>query len=158
MDMNGRTVENSIVETTHIIRPNHLNGSGRLFGGILMQWIDEVAALSAMRHARTNVTTVSVDNLNFMKSARSRDVVVLRGHVTHVGNTSLEVQVDTYVEAMDGNRHMINRAFLTLVCLGENDAPTKVAPLVLQTFEEKEAWKAGEKRREMRKTRKEEGF
>ena len=39
-----RKVSDSVVETVHIVRPNHLNNSGRLFGGILMQWIDEVGA------------------------------------------------------------------------------------------------------------------
>ncbi len=42
-----RKAEGSVVETVHIVRPNHLNGAERLFGGILMQWIDEVAALAA---------------------------------------------------------------------------------------------------------------
>lgn len=158
MDVNGRTVENSVVETVHIIRPNHLNGSGRLFGGILMQWIDEIAGLSALRHTRTNVTTASVDNLSFLKAARSRDVVVLRAHVTHVGNTSLEVRVDTFAERMDGRREMINCAYLTLVALDAQDRPVKVPPLVLQSQEEREEWKAGARRREMRKTRQWEGY
>ena len=47
-----RTVGESRVETVHIVRPNHLNAAGRLFGGILMQWIDEVAGIVAMRHPR----------------------------------------------------------------------------------------------------------
>lgn len=38
-----KRVEDSRVETVHIIRPNHLNAAGRLFGGMLMQWLDEVA-------------------------------------------------------------------------------------------------------------------
>ena len=37
-----KRVEDSRVETVHIIRPNHLNAAGRLFGGMLMQWLDEV--------------------------------------------------------------------------------------------------------------------
>ena len=45
-----RTVGESRVETVHIVRPNHLNAAGRLFGGILMQRIDEVAGIVAMRH------------------------------------------------------------------------------------------------------------
>ena len=65
--MERRKVSDSIVETVHIVRPNHLNGAGRLFGGILMQWIDEVAALVAKRHTHKNVVTVSVDNLKFLK-------------------------------------------------------------------------------------------
>ena len=40
-----RTVQDSIVETVHMVRPNHMNAAGRLFGGMLMQWLDEVAGL-----------------------------------------------------------------------------------------------------------------
>lgn len=53
----NRRAEESVVETVHIVRPNHLNGAERLFGGILMQWIDEVAALAAKRHTHRNVIT-----------------------------------------------------------------------------------------------------
>ena len=42
-----KRVEDSRVETVHIIRPNHLNAAGRLFGGMLMQWLDEVAGMVA---------------------------------------------------------------------------------------------------------------
>ena len=45
MKVESRKVSDSRVETVHIVRPNHLNAAGRLFGGMLMQWIDEVAAL-----------------------------------------------------------------------------------------------------------------
>ena len=45
MPMISKTVDDSRVETVHIVRPNHLNGANRLFGGILMQWIDEVAGI-----------------------------------------------------------------------------------------------------------------
>ena len=63
MNFRAKTVQESIVETVHIIRPSDLNDAGRLFGGVLMQWIDEVAALVAKRHSQMNVTTASVDNL-----------------------------------------------------------------------------------------------
>lgn len=42
-----RTVQDSMVETVHLLRPNHMNAAGRLFGGMLMQWLDEVAGLVA---------------------------------------------------------------------------------------------------------------
>lgn len=70
----NRRAEESVVETVHIVRPNHLNGAERLFGGILMQWIDEVAALAAKRHTHRNVITASVDNLSFLKGAYQKDV------------------------------------------------------------------------------------
>lgn len=153
-----RKVSESRVETVHMVRPNHLNAAGRLFGGILMQWLDEVAGLVAKRHTRSNVITASVDNLRFIKGAYQKDVIVIIGKVTYVGNTSMEVRVDTYVENVDGMRRPINRAYFTMVALDENDKPRKAPRLILETEEERAEWQAAEKRREMRIKRKEEGF
>ena len=49
MNIEAKRVADSMAETVHIVRPNHLNGANRLFGGILMQWIDEVAGIVAKR-------------------------------------------------------------------------------------------------------------
>ena len=83
-----KRVEDSRVETVHIIRPNHLNAAGRLFGGMLMQWLDEVAGMVAKRHTRANVITASVDNLRFIHGAYKGEMVVIVGKVTYVGTTS----------------------------------------------------------------------
>ena len=153
-----RTVGESRVETVHIVRPNHLNAAGRLFGGILMQWIDEVAGIVAMRHTRCNCTTASVDNLRFIRGAYQQDLLVIIGKVTYVGTTSMEVRVDTYIEDTEGMRRPINRAYFTMVALDENDKPCPVPKLLLESEEEKAEWEAAKKRRDMRKKRKEEGF
>ncbi|WP_109709804.1 acyl-CoA thioesterase [Faecalicatena contorta] len=153
-----KRVADSRVETVHMVRPNHLNAAGRLFGGILMQWLDGVAGLVAKRHAASDIITASVDNLRFIQGAYQKDVIVIIGKVTYVGNTSMEVRVDTYVESMDGMRRPINRAYFTMVALDENDRPREVPRLILETEEEKAEWEAAEKRREMRIKRKEEGF
>lgn len=142
-----------------MVRPNHMNAAGRLFGGMLMQWLDEVAGLVAKRHTRSNIITASVDNLHFMHGAYQGEMVVIIGRVTYVGNTSLEVRVDTYVEHLeDGMRHPINRAYFTMVALDENDKPKRVPGLIFETESEKAEWEAGKKRREIRMMRKKEGF
>lgn len=142
-----------------MVRPNHMNAAGRLFGGMLMQWLDEVAGLVAKRHTRSNIITASVDNLHFIHGAYQGEMVVIIGRVTYVGNTSLEVRVDTYVEHLeDGMRHPINRAYFTMVTLDENDKPKRVPGLILETESEKAEWEAGKKRREIRMMRKKEGF
>ena len=153
-----RKVADSRVETVHMVRPNHLNAAGRLFGGILMQWLDDVAGLVAKRHTRSNIITASVDNLRFIQGAYQKDVIVIIGKATYVGNTSMEVRVDTYVENMDGMRRPINRAYFTMVALDENDKPKRVPRLILESEEEKAEWEAAKKRREMRIKRKGEGF
>ena len=150
MTPEAKTVDDSRVETVHLIRPTHLNGADRLFGGILMQWIDEVAGIVAKRHSMANVTTASVDNLTFLLGAYQNDMVVIKGKLTWVGSTSMEVCVDTYVESPGGERHRINNAHFMMVALDENDKPVKVPKLILRTEDEHLAWSHGEERRRIR--------
>ena len=137
---------------------SYMNGAGRLFGGKLVEWMDELSALVAIRHCRRDVTTVAIDNLRFMCPAYQRDMVVLIGRITHVGTTSMEVRVDVYIEDMNGMRHPINRAYFSVVAMDENERPVEVPGIVIETEAQKAEWEAGEKRREMRLQRKKEGF
>ena len=150
MQVEMKTVDDSRVETVHIVRPNHLNGANRLFGGILMQWIDEVAGIVAKRHSMSNVTTASVENLTFLHGAYQNDMVVIKGKLTWVGSSSMEVCVDTYVETISGERDHINCARFMMVALDENDMPVRVPRLTLLTEEEHEAWAQAEERRRLR--------
>lgn len=153
-----KKVSDSRVEQVFQVRPEHLNGAGRLFGGQLMAWIDEVAGLTAIRHSQHNVTTASVDNLKFMRGVYQGDLVVLIGQVTYVGNTSMEVRVDTYVENLDGTRHPVNRAYLTIVAVDSDGKPTPVPGLEIESVGEQAEWEAGKKRKELRIARSKEGF
>ena len=154
MNVEAKTVDDSRVETAHIVRPGHLNGANRLFGGILMQWIDEVAGIVAKRHCMGNVTTASVDNLTFLHGAYQNDLVVIKGKLTWVGTSSMEVCVDTYVENPTGERHRINNAHFMMVALDKDDKPMAVPRLILQTEDEHLAWSHGEQRRLIRIQRK----
>ena len=154
MNIEAKTVDDSRVEPVHIVRPTHLNGANRLFGGILMQWIDEVAGIVAKRHCMGNVTTASVDNLTFLHGAYQNDLIVIKGKMTWVGSSSMEVCVDTYVENPTGERRRINNAHFMMVALDENDKPVKVPRLILQTDDEELAWRHGEERRRIRIQRK----
>lgn len=153
-----KRVEDSRTENTYLIMPKHINGYGRLFGGILMQWIDEVAGIVAHRHAGSIVTTACVDNLNFKAGAYLGDTVVLIGRMTYVGKTSMEVRVNTYAEDADGTRRMINRAYEVLVAIDQNDKKLQVPGLLIETESEKAEWIGGEKRYALRKQRRIEGF
>ena len=150
MIMNKR-VSDSIVEIAHVVRPTDLNNANRLFGGTLMSWIDEAAAIVARRHANMNVITASVDNLNFLRAAHMRDLVVIIGKITYVGRTSMEIKVESYAEHIDGTCELINRAYLTMVALDDNGKPAKVPELILEEEEEIEENENAKVRREMRK-------
>ncbi|MDO4961234.1 MAG: hotdog domain-containing protein [Eubacteriales bacterium] len=157
-DIKGRTVAESTVETYHIVRPADLNAADRLYGGVLMEWIDEVAVVVARKHAQMAVTTGSVDNLKFLRGAYLKDTIVITGKPTHVGNCSMEIKVETYVQHIDGEKELINRAFLTLVGLDENDRPARLPRLILETDEDRAEWERAEIRRNLRKQQQEDGF
>ncbi|MDR1801380.1 MAG: acyl-CoA thioesterase [Lachnospiraceae bacterium] len=158
MEKPAKRVSDSFVETIHVVRPVHINSAGRLFGGTLMQWMDEVAGLTSKRHTHGMTTTASVDNLQFLRAAYQSDIIVITGKITYVGNTSMEIRVETFIESRDGSRCEINRAYFTMVAIDENDKPARVPRLILETPEEKEEWANAEKRREMRKMRTAQGF
>lgn len=155
-----RTVSYSRTEATHALRYVDINGQNRLFGGKLLEWIDEIAGIAAMRHAGINVATVSIEHLEFKRAAFLNDTLVMIANVTHVGRTSIEVRVDTWIEDLQtGMRRPINRAFLTEVCIDENGRPTPVPyGLTIETFAEQARWEGAEKRIEARKKGREEGF
>jgi acyl-CoA hydrolase len=94
-----------------------------------------------------------VDNLTFLHGAYQNEMVVIRGKLTWVGTSSMEVCVDTYVEHL-GERLRINNAHFMMVALDENDMPVRVPRLILQTEDEELAWAHGEERRRIRNQRK----
>ena len=146
-DRSVKTVAQSRTEQIQILMPEHINGYQRLFGGKLMEWIDVVAAVAARRHSGYNVTTASVSQLEFKKAAYVNSTIVLKAQLTYVGTTSMEVRVDTFVEYLNGSQEMINRAYLVMVALDENDNPIPVPMLRCETHEEELEWEAARRRR-----------
>lgn len=156
--MEPKKVSDSITEQLRVVIYPDINGFGRLFGGRLLEWIDEVAGATARRHCGHNATTAAIDNLQFKEGVFLNDVIVLIGRVTYVGNTSMEVRVDTYKEDADGTRHPINRAYFVMVCMGEDGKPASVPPLILEDPGEQMEWENAKKRRDLRILRRKEGF
>ena len=141
-----------ITSAVQIVMPQHCNGYSRprLFGGQIMAWIDIVGAVAARRYTHRSVTTVCVDNLNFIAPAYLNDTVVQEARVTWTGRTSLEVRVDSFVEQLDGNRALVNRAYAVFVALDEQDRPAEVPPFTPQTEEEKREYASALERRKIR--------
>jgi acyl-CoA hydrolase len=143
-----------------MLRHEDMNGSDRLFGGRLMEWIDDAAGIAARRHAGIAITTVAVDTLEFRYPAFLNDIVTIEAWVTHVERTSMEVRVDSYVEdTATGERRMINHAYLTEVCVDAEGHPVPVPwGLVATTDEQHKECIAARRRAEMRKVRRAQGF
>lgn len=144
-----------ITTSVQIVLPQHCNGykKPRLFGGQIMAWIDVVGAVAARRYTQRSVTTVCIDNLNFLNPAFLNDTVVQEALVTWTGRTSLEVRVDSYVEQLDGTRKRVNRAYVVYVALDEDDNPAEIPPFTPKTDAEKREYAAALERRKIRLSR-----
>ena len=151
MERKLKRAADSETEQVQVVMAGHINGAGRLFGGQLMAWIDVVAAVTARRHSGRNVTTAAVDHLEFKTAAYANEALILKGRVTWVGRTSMEVRVDSFAEGLDGSRKLINRAYVVLVAIDERERPVEVPGLELVTGEDFAEWKAGEIRHEQRR-------
>lgn len=115
---------------THLFKavfPNTTNHYDTLFGGTAMQLMDEVAFITATRYSRQRMVTVSSDKIDFTQPIPAGTIIELVGIVTYVGNTSLRVQVDIYVEQMywEERQRAITGQF-ALVAIGEDRQPTTI--------------------------------
>ena len=153
-----KRMEDSLTEQQYLICPAHINHYGRLFGGQLLKWIDELAGIVAIRHCGGTVTTAAIDNLQFKAPAYSGNLIVLEGRITYVGRTSMEVRVDTFTEALDGTRQHINCAYIDMVAINDEGRAIEVPGLELETDEQRAEYEAAIKRKEMRRQRRLEDF
>ncbi|RWX03745.1 acyl-CoA thioesterase [Flavobacterium cerinum] len=115
---------------THIFKavfPNTTNHYDTLFGGTAMQLMDEVAFITATRFSRQRVVTVSSDRIDFKKPIPAGTFAELIGKVTHIGNTSLQVHVEIYVEKMYSlEREKAITGNFTFVAINENKEPVPI--------------------------------
>lgn len=140
------------METRYILSPNQVNAYGTAFGGVIMSWIDSVAAMVAQRHCHGLVVTASIDRLSFLAPIYVGDHVILKASVNYVGNTSLEIGVSVLKEnPRTGDQQQATSAYLTFVHLDEEGRPKKVAPLEPVTDEDKRRYENAQERVAARK-------
>ncbi len=115
---------------THIFKavfPNTTNHYDTLFGGTAMHLMDEVAFITATRFSRQRMVTVSSDRIDFTKPIPAGTIIELIGKVSHIGNTSLKVRVDIFIEQMysEERENAVSGEF-TFVAIDINKKPIKI--------------------------------
>lgn len=77
------------------VKPEDLNANGSLFGGKLLSWIDEEAALYTIIQFENNrVVTKYMSEINFMSSAKQGDIVEIGMDVIKFGKTSIVLKCE----------------------------------------------------------------
>jgi acyl-CoA hydrolase len=147
----AKTPRGSEAIVADLMMPHQANGLRRpsVFGGVIMSMVDRCAALSAMRHAGGQATTLSIDQILFKEPIRVGELVEVRSRVVGVGRTSMSVLADVYAEDIaTGVRRHTNECWLTFVHLDEEGKPAPVPPLRLETQEDRLMNELATRRRE----------
>ncbi|MBX7066146.1 MAG: acyl-CoA thioesterase [Parachlamydiales bacterium] len=150
--MEGKPVSASaIIDQVVEVFPNDLNPHGTLFGGKLMQVVDNLAAIVAKRHSGRVCVTLGIDSVRFLNPARHGDILVCKASVNKTWNTSMEIGVKVIAEDFRTlEQKDILSAYFTFVAMGDDDKPVEIIPVVPETPEQIERFKAAEKRRQHR--------
>jgi acyl-CoA hydrolase len=146
-----KSPQDSVVEMTEMVLPQHTNAIGSVFGGTVMSWVDIAAATAALRHARCQVVTASVDAMHFLAPIKLGWIVVLKASVNFTARTSCEVGVRVDAEnPRTGERFHTATAYLTMVSVDSNGKPVPMPKVVPKTTEEKRRFEEAKIRRESR--------
>jgi acyl-CoA hydrolase len=117
-------IQNTETHQFRMILHNSLNDNGSLFGGFAMQWMDEVAYITAIRFTRLKVVTVAVDRLKFIKAVKPGEMAEIIGKVSKVGRVKLDIKVDIYVENSDSDqREKAVEASFTFAAVNKDNKP-----------------------------------
>jgi acyl-CoA hydrolase len=117
-------ISSSETRQCRVILPGLLNDHGILFGGTAMQWMDEVAYITATRYSKMRMVTVSVENVNFILPVYQGMIAEVIGTIKKAGSVKLKVQIELYVEDMyNNNRQKAMDAMFTFAAVDDNHKP-----------------------------------
>jgi acyl-CoA hydrolase len=136
---------------TEVVLPEDSNARGSIFGGRVLALVDKCAAIVAMRHARSEVVTASLDSVDFRSAVHVGNVLVLNGRVNAVFGSSMEIEIEVQSEdPLTGTRRLTTRAFVTMVAVDPQGRPSPAPQLHLETDAERERMRAATSRRRER--------
>jgi acyl-CoA hydrolase len=137
----------------HIVMPEDAFYGTLMFAGKVLALMDEIAAITATRHARGSVVTASLDTVYFYHPLRVGEIADIAAAVTFVSRTSAEIGVRVDSERVGGDRHHTCTAYLTMVHLDDAGRPAPMPPLPAPEGDARRAWLAGAVRTRARKER-----
>ncbi|KAF8946074.1 Acyl-coenzyme A thioesterase 11 [Haplosporangium gracile] len=142
----------TFAESAQLVLPQHANSLSITFGGQVMKWMENVAAVSASRFARVPIVTASIDSLQFHRKTMIGDCLTMRSVVTRVFRSSMEIYVFVDSENLvTGKQTFTNEAFFSMVALQPSPSlspiKTRLPTLFPASDLERSLSEAGEKRR-----------
>jgi acyl-CoA hydrolase len=116
------------------VQPHHANNLGTAHGGNVLRWMDEAAAMSAMRFAGQPCVTAHIDSVDFDRPLEIGEIAFLEAYVYEAGRTSVGVRVIAYAEdPLTGDREMTTESYFVFVAIDEDKRPIEVPELTVET-------------------------
>ena len=117
-----------VFEHHMLVRQEHLNQYGNLFGGVVLRVIDEMAFIACVRtFLRQNFVTRAIEEAEFRAPAKLGDVLKFTAHVERIGNTSVTAHVRMeIVSTQTGEQSVSFDGRVVMVCVGPDGKPTPV--------------------------------
>ena len=124
------TVSDTYIENRQRVQPTDTNNHGSAHGGNVVKWMDEVGAMSAMRHAGETCVTARIDGLNFERPVPQGDICVIESFAYAAGRTSVRVRLRAYRESpRTGEREQTTDSHFVFVAVDESGDPVEVPDL-----------------------------
>lgn len=113
-----------------VAMPSDANYTGDIFGGWLMGMVDVAGSVPALHVAKGRVATVAVNSFVFKQPILVGDLVSFYTRIVKVGNTSITVEVEVYVQRDPAEPvcAKVTEATLTYVAVGDDRRPRPVPP------------------------------
>jgi acyl-CoA hydrolase len=126
----------TFIEDRNRVQPHHANNYGTTHGGRVLHWMDEVAAMSAMRFAGEPCVTAHIDSVDFERPLQIGDIAFLEAYVYDAGRTSARVRVRAYgEEPTTGERERTTESYFVFVAIDEEGSPVAVPDLTVDSAE-----------------------
>ncbi|MEG2045919.1 MAG: acyl-CoA thioesterase [Comamonas sp.] len=112
--------------------PGDCNANGDIFGGWVMSQVDLAGSVLPARRVQGRMATVAVKEFIFKQPVRVGDLLSFYAHLSHVGRTSVTVEVEVYAERIQrqGRYIKVTEATLTYVAIDETGRPRAIPPEV----------------------------
>lgn len=111
-----------------VLMPKDTNAHGTIFGGVILSYIDQAAAVEAKMHGASFIVTVAMREVVFHEPVYVGDLVSFYTGVVRIGRTSITVSVEVFAQRGEGTGEMIKvtQAEVTFVNLDENRKPIPI--------------------------------
>ena len=111
-----------------VMMPKDTNAHGTIFGGVILSYIDQAAAVEAKRHGASFIVTVAMREVVFHEPVLVGDLVSFYTRLIRLGRTSITVSVEV-VSQRDARGAVpvkVTQAEVTFVNLDEKRRPVAI--------------------------------